>query len=132
MVKFFAGGRSPGPVEAEIADEMAFSGDGVADGKQKAEVFGEFVESPEICEGCGPAGIGSLTLGKNFAAQCKMLVDIALEQPAGEKIIALPGLLVYRISAASVSCPRPPGFLRPDGELCPCPAVAETPVRVTG
>ena len=108
MVKFFAGGRSPCPVEAEIADEVAFSGNAVADAKQKAEVFCEIVESPEICEGRGLSGIGGLVLGKNFAPQCKMLVDIALEQPAGEKIIALPGLLVYRISAASVSCPWPP------------------------
>ena len=84
LINFFARGRSPCPVEAEITDEVTFSRDGVADTKQKAEIFGEIVEPPEICEGRGPAGIGGPALGKNFAAQCKMLVDVALEQPAGE------------------------------------------------
>src|ERR1022692_1357040 len=59
-----------------------------------------------------------------------MLADVALDEPAGETVIALAGGGIEHHSASAVRRPGPPTLLGPYRQLVPCAPVSQPPCAI--
>src|ERR1035438_4677912 len=59
-----------------------------------------------------------------------MLADVALDEPAGETVIALAGGGIEHHSASAVRRPGPQTLLRRDRQLVPCAPVSQPPCAI--
>src|SRR3569833_1983290 len=111
---------APGPVEAEVCIVFGLTSDGVAVGKKQLIFFVpvKFVITAEINQrGCPSLGRGIAfrTVEKGFSAERPFLSEIALHEPAGERIVAVARdfAAIDDFSAASIAGPWPPALLNP-------------------
>ena len=83
----------------------------LAGGQQQMVVVVEIVDRADIEARAVPPGLGGRGLVKHFGADCQLLGNLPLQQPAHEKIIAVAGARIDPVAAAAIEQPGAAGFL---------------------
>ena len=102
---------SPGAVEGEIVDLMAFALDTVAGGEEQAKLGGEVVLTADVgdCERAAVDSVGALE--KEFAAKRQLGSDRLLDEVASKPVISLAGRGIESVASASIGRPASRTFL---------------------